>query len=202
MDDETNLTQTSGPKNLKLILIVLGLILLAGILGWWLGHSNSTVSKPPNGVNSSASNDNAASAADVNSIITYTLPEGWKDATCTSQTSTVFIVPSGATLHCDSDSIAPIKISVDPQNTTDCQELGNVQNVRKHICKSLYIGGHKTLQASTEYPKSSTYPVDTTISDYYINTGKGVIRIQYTYTSSNNYQLGFDQLANSVRVKS
>jgi hypothetical protein len=65
----------------------------------------------------------------------------------------------------------------------------------------LYVDGHKSLKASTEYPKSSSYSTDTTISDYYINTGKGVVKIEYTYTSSNDYQTGFDQMALGVKVK-
>lgn len=168
-------------------------MLVAGTLGWWQGKSKDAPIKSANGTTSSET--------EVNSIVSYTLPDGWKEASCANQASTVFVVPTGSALQCDTDSISPIKISVDPQNTTDCQELSNVQNVRKHICKSLFIGGHKTLQASTEYPKSSSYPVDTTISDYYIDTNKGVIRIQYTYTSGNDYQMGFDQLANSVRIR-
>ena len=39
------------------------------------------------------------------------------------------------------------------------------------------------------------------MSDYYINTGKGVVAIEYTYTSANDFQAGFDQLATSVKVK-
>ncbi len=193
MIGDKNMTNTSRHKNLWLVLVMLVLLLLAGTLGWWQGKSKNTSNESTSGT--------TANGTDVNSIVSYTLPDGWKEANCTNQASTVFIVPTGSVLQCDMDSIAPIKISVDPQNTTDCQELSNVQDVRKHICKSLFIGGHKTIQASTEYPKSSSYPVDTTISDYYINTNKGVIRIQYTYTSSNDYQLGFDQLANSVRTK-
>jgi hypothetical protein len=113
----------------------------------------------------------------------------------------VFVVPGGATLRCDTDLIALVKVFLEPQGATDCQELADVQNVRKHICKSLFIDGHKSLQASTEYSKSATYKVDTTISEYYINTGKGVVRVAYTYTSSNDYQLGFDQLATSIKVR-
>jgi|GEM_PF-1170251 len=197
--NDAKLSSQKGKIDLKIILVVLLLVLIAGLIGWRLGHSNKGSDKT-SVTNSSSSSESAASTADVKSLVTYTLPEGWKEATCTSQANTVFIVPSGASLHCDTASIAPIKLSVDSQNTTDCQELSNVHDVRKHICKSLYIGGHKSLQALTEYPKSPTYPADTTISDYYIDTGKGAIRVRYTYTASNDYQIGFDELANSVKV--
>jgi hypothetical protein len=86
---------------------------------------------------------------------------------------------------------------VDSQNTTDCAQLKptSTQGVRKHTCISLYISGHKSL-------KSFTDANGTSAADYFINTGKGVVKVDYAYTSSNDYQAGFDQLATSVKVKS
>jgi hypothetical protein len=110
-------------------------------------------------------------------------------------------VPNNASLNCSANPSSPIKIYVDRQYITDCQQLNSPQDVRKHVCISLYIDGHKSLKASTEYPKSSTYKTDTTISDYYIDTGKGVVKVEYTYTSNNDYQIGYDQLAMSLKVK-
>lgn len=188
-------------KVLQVIVLILGLVIIAGLIGWKLGKSDDKQTTTPTASDTTATSTTPASNSDVKSLVSYSLPDGWKEGTCPGATGKLFIVPNGASLQCGSIQIAPVKMYVDANNTTDCQQLQNVQNVRKHICKSLFINGHKSLQASTEYPKSTTYPEDTTISDYFIDTGKGVITVEYTYTSSNNYQLGFDQLANSVKPK-
>jgi len=199
--NETNTPPKNSKNILGLVIAVLALLLLAGLFGWRLGRSQKQPGINQDSKSLSSENNSSSTATDVNAIIAYTMPDGWKDGSCPGQTGTVFVVPNGSSLQCGTSSIAPIRIVIDPQNTTDCQQLNTVQNVRKHVCKSLYIDGHKSLQASTEFPKSSNYPDDTTISDYYIDTGKGVAKVEYMYTSSNNYQLGFDQLANSIHIK-
>lgn len=190
-------------QNKKLAAIAVIVIALGGgIIGWKIGQSNTKTSPANTGTSAStqpAAND--ASANDAKSLVSYTLPDGWKEGACPNNTDRTYVIPDGSSLRCDSNPSAPIKISVDPGNTTDCQQLANVQNVKKHICISLYINGHKTLKASTEYLKSSSLPSDITISEYYIDTGKGVVKLEYSYTSANDYQTGFDQLANSVKLK-
>lgn len=188
-------------KAIQLTVLILGLVIIAGLIGWKLGHSNDSKHSNPVSNNTNATSTTPASNSDVKSLVAYTLPDGWKEGTCPDAGGKLYIVPNGALLQCGSNPASPIKMYVDANNTTDCQQLQNVQNVRKHVCKSLFINGHKSLQSSTEYPKSATYPEDTTISDYYIDTGKGVVAVEYTFTSRNNYQIGFDQLANSVRTK-
>lgn len=187
--------------NPKVVILTLILVVAAGLIGWKLGHTNNPSSNNGAGATTSSTSTNSVANADVNSLISYTLPDGWAQNTCSNAADRVFIIPNGASLNCNSNPSAPIKIYVDSQNTTDCQQLSGVQGVRKHVCISLYVDGHKSLKASTEYPKSSSYGTDTTISDYYINTGKGVVKIEYTYTSSNDYQTGFDQMALGVKVK-
>jgi hypothetical protein len=188
-------------KVIQVVVLILGLVIIAGLIGWKLGRSDDKQTANQQPTNSATSSTTPASNSDVKSLVSYSLPDGWKEGTCPDAAGKLFIVPNGALLQCSSNPVAPVKMYVDANNTTDCQQLQNVQNVRKHICKSVFINGHKSLQSSTEYPKSATYPEDTTISDYFIDTGKGVIAVEYTYTSSNNYQLGFDQLANSVKPK-
>jgi hypothetical protein len=179
-------------KNTKMMVVVVAAVIAAGLIGWRLGSSKRATNSTASSATSTASSDSAA-AGDPRSLVSYTLPDGWKEGTCPNAANKVFIVPSGSSLQCDSAAIAPVRIYIDPQNTKDCQQLNAPQNVKKHICKSLFINGHKTLQASTE--------TDNTVSDYYIDTGKNVIKVEYTYTTNNAYQTGFDQLANSVKVK-
>ena len=183
-----------------MLIVIVVAVLAAGLIGWRLG-SKKQVANTPQATTSSTASSEPAAVGDPRAQISYTLPDGWKEGTCPNAPNKVFIVPAGSSLQCDSSSIAPIRLYIDPQNTKDCQQLNAPQNVKKHICKSLFIDGHKTLQASTEYLKSSSYGTDTTVSDYYIDTGKGVVRLEYAFTSSNDYQNGFDQLANSVHVK-
>lgn len=178
---------------------ILALIVIGGFVGWRLGHNNNTSNNNSQG----ASTTNAADTA-VKSLVSYTLPDAWTENTCSSSATIIYIIPNGTSLNCSANPSAPVKIYVDSQNTTDCQQLmpTTTKGIKKHVCISLYISGHKSLKASTEYSSSSSYKTDTTISDYYINTGKGVIAVEYTYTSANDYQTGFDQLAMSVKVNS
>ena len=183
---------------ITLVLVVL--FVVVGIAGWRLGqssNSDNTKSKSP-----STSTSNVAST-NVTSIVSYTLPDGWNEGTCPSASNVIYISPNGTSLDCSTNPSSSVKIYVDSQSTTDCQQLAPSTNVdvRKHVCISLYINGHKSLKSSTEYSNGSAYKTDTTISTYYINTGKGVVTFQYTYTSTNNFQYGFEQMAMSVKVK-
>lgn len=188
----------------KKILATAVLVLILSIGGgYFFSQKRSTTPIAPNDTSAiTKPTANTASTNDAKSLVSYTLPDGWKEETCPNNADRTYIVPNGSSLSCDSDPSAPIKISVDSGKTTDCQQLANVQNVKKHICSSLYINNHKTLKASTDYLKSSSHATDTTVSEYYIDTGKGVVKLEYSYTSANDYQTGFDQLANSIKVKS
>jgi type II secretory pathway pseudopilin PulG len=193
------------PKQRSMLLIVVLLLVLAaaaGYIGWRLGQDNNN--QPKNTVTNNSASDalnNAITDSDVKSRISYTLPDGWNENTCPAKADTVYVTPAGSSLDCAADPSAPIKIYMDPQNTTDCQQLANPQNVRKHVCSSLFIDGHKGLKASTEYLKSSSSASGMTISAYYISANKGVAKVEYVYTSSNDYQSGFERLATSVKVK-
>ncbi len=186
----------------KLVLLVAILILGAGVLGWRLGHSNTSSTSQPDNTSQPTSVNNANTAG-VRSLVSYVLPDGWKEASCTAMAGSVYMVPAGTSnADCSANPSSPVKISVDSGNNTDCNQLQNVQNVSKHICISVYINGHKSLRAETIYNQDSSYKKPTTINAYYINTSKGVVRVEYIHDPKDNgYQAGFDQLANSVRVK-
>lgn len=186
-------------KRAKVNLLVITLIVAGVLVSWLVGRSNNQAST----TSRSQASSNAA-GTDVKSLVSYTLPDAWTENVCSSSSGTLYIIPNTTSLDCNANPSAPIKVFVDPQNTTDCQQLKpeNVTGIKKHVCISLYISGHKSLKASTTYSSGSSYKTDTTISDYYINTGKGVVAIEYTYTSANDFQAGFDQLATSAKVKS
>ncbi len=186
-------------KSIVIIVILIVLVVVAGLFGWLLGRKKSSTSVVSS---SSASNLSTQSVSDVNALVSFSIPDAWKIAKRSNTPYKQYIVPVNTSLNCSQDPSAPVKIYVDSSGATDCQQLENVQNVKKHTCISLFINGHKSLKSLTEYPKSNSYSTDTTISDYLINTGKGVIRVEYTYSSDNNdYQMGFDQIASSIRVK-
>lgn len=188
----------------KVIALLLVLVIIAGFVGWRLGSSNdSTNNGGTNSNTSQFSSSGNAESTDVKNSVSYTLPDEWDEGVCPVSNATIYIIPPATSLNCNAKLSAPIKLYVDPQNTTDCQQLkpASTQNIKKHICSSLYIDGHKSLKSLTEYNAGSSYKTNTTISDYYINIGKGVVAIEYTYTTANDFQVGFDQLAKSIKVK-
>jgi hypothetical protein len=181
----------------KLLFVVVVIVIIAGLVGWFMGRSN----KSTNQTGTTAQNQPSKSSASARSLVSYTLPDGWSENSCSG--ATLYIIPNGSALDCSANPSAPVKLFLDAGNTTDCDQLKPADNtgIRKHVCISLYIDGHKTLKASTEFAKSASYKTDTTIADYYMNTGKGVVALEYTYTSTNNFQVGFDQFAKSLVVK-
>ncbi len=183
-------------KILSLLTVIL--ILTAGFIGWRLGRSSVPINTSQTPTTSSD-----AAVADVRSLVTYTLPDGWKEATCPGAVGSVFIIPAGAkAIDCDDSPSSPIKISIDPTNSDHCNDLQNVQNVRKHICISLFIHDKKSLKAETIYNQDSSYKKETSIDAYYINTGKGAIKVEYIHNPNDNeYQTGLDQLARSVQIR-
>lgn len=186
----------------KTVIIVIALILAAGIFGWWMGRSG-TSEKTENNSNTQPTETDATvnTPSDVTSIATFTLPDGWKQERCEGS-GAIFVVPSGSpSANCDSNPVSPVKVSVDPNSTNDCNQLQDVTEVKKHICKSLFINDMKSLEASTEYLASSSYGKETTLNAYYINTGEGVIKVEYIFSGNNQYQAGFEQLAKSVNKK-
>lgn len=190
----------------KAPLIILLVVLGAGLLGWWLGRSSfdtQSTLQPTNSPQTSTPSSNTTGSS-VKSFVAYRLPDGWDEASCSNAAGSVFVIPAGASgVDCDANPSSPVKISVDPSSSDDCNDLQNVQNVRKHICISLFINGKKSLKSETIYNQDSPYKKETTINAYYINTGKGgVIKVEYIRSSTDNeHQAGLDQLAMSVQVK-
>jgi hypothetical protein len=186
-------------KKIIISMLVVG-VAVAGIILWWGNLNNAQA--PGNG-SSTSGNGKAAVSKDVASLVSYNLPDGWEQANCQDNPQKLYVTPAGTALDCAATPRAPISIMVDPRNTTDCQQLTAPNGVLSHTCKSLFIDGRKTIQSITEYPKSDLYAKAQTDSLYYLDTGKGVVELKYVFGAkgSNTYQVGFDQLAQSVKVQ-
>jgi hypothetical protein len=195
---------TRSAKNRSIwpvILLLIAAIVVVWLL-WWLRKPEDITNNTTNTAQTQATRDTDSTA--VKSLVSYTLPDGWSEDVCSKAPNNVYIIPDGgASLDCNAKPSSPVKIYMDSTDTTSCQQLTPASNggIKKHTCSSLSVGGHKTLKSLTEYSASNTYDTDTTIQDYYINTGKGVVAVEYIYTSDNAYQTGYDQLARSVRLK-
>jgi len=187
----------------KIIILAVVIVAAAGLVGWLIGRNSSSNNGQTPSSTQTTSNS-TVEGSNVKTLVSYTLPDGWREGTCPTSSSTIYVSPNNTSLDCTANPSAPIKIYVDSQNTTDCQQLQPTDNkgIKKHVCISLYIDGHKSLKALTTYSSGSSYNTDTTMAYYYISTSKGVIAMQYTYTSANDYQIGFDQLAKSAKIKS
>lgn len=206
---------SSSLKNGTTVAVVILLLIAVALLGWWLGATRpnrsggqspatsqevrSTTSPQTNGTDSSASDDRGQ----LKSFIAYRLPENWQEFTCPSESESVYIAPDNATgTDCSDDPIAPIVLSVDASRTTDCNQLQNVQNVSKHICKSEYINGSRSLNAETVFNDQSSYKQTTTIRAYYLDTGRAVIKASYRFTSDDAYQQQFEEVVKSITSRS
>jgi hypothetical protein len=174
--------------------VMAAIIVIAGavLVGWWIGHHNSK-NDAPSSSGSQQNTTNTTTNSSINSLVSYTLPAGWSEASCPSAAGIIYIALNGTSSGCS----APVKIYMDSKNSTDCQQLkpSSTEGVKKHTCSSLYIDGHKSLKALTDINNTST-------ADYFVNTGKGIVAVEYTYTNANDSQAGFDQLASSIKVKS
>lgn len=181
--------------------LAVGLFILAAFLiGIKLGTDGSPSSQAPSPAASQPSTTEPSKESNVKSIVTYVVPDGWKEADCNSNSGSIHLSPDN--IDCNSSPPAPVAIAVDPGNTKDCNQLQNAQEVKKHTCISMFINGRKSLKSSTEYLESSSYKKATTVNAYYIDTGSGVVKVSYTFNSDNQLQAAFDQFANSVNPKS
>lgn len=183
---------------------VIVLLILVALAGWYLGRSGGSDNKDqPSTTASQPAEQAPTDNRDVNSLVSYMLPDGWKEATCPSAAGAVYIVPAGSTaVDCDANPSSAVKIAVDPGNSKDCNQLQNVQNVSKHVCISEYINGKKSLKAETIFNKDSSYGEERTVNAYYVDVGSAVVKLEYVHKpDSNEAQAGFEQLASSVKAK-
>jgi hypothetical protein len=193
MPDEQS---TSNVKYVVYILVGL-LVILVAVLLLRLNKSESNTSSTQ-GV---TSQNSAQPATQVDSLITYTLPSGWSKTTCDTSHIVYLMDSPGTNTGCSAKATSPISLAIDAQQTTDCNQLKGYEHITRHVCSSMFIDGHKTLKSSTTYNDESVYHTKTTLNDYYLDTGKGVVKVEYTYTTDNKYQPELEQLMNSIKVK-
>jgi hypothetical protein len=186
-----------------MLIVVIIVILIIALVSVLSNSNDSSTNENSTAQPSPQENDTTSvDSANVKDLVSYTLPDGWQESTCPSSPGSVFFEPNNSTkVDCDANPSAPVKMSVDPANTKDCAQLQNVQNVSKHICISEFINDNKTIKAETRYNNESAYERDVTVKAYYISTDDKVVKIEYIYENNDEFQLGFEQLAKSVRSK-
>jgi hypothetical protein len=187
-------------KKIYIFAIVI-VVLLAGVgVGWAIrgprnaNTSTATQATPPQ-ASQTQGVGNKAGQSELKGVVSYAVPEGWQEATCDGDKAIVYVLPHNVSLNCSATPAAPISLALDPNGPTDCNQLNTESNVRRHVCKSTSIDGHKSLQASTTESNGDT------TSDYYVGSDKGMVRIEYRYSGDAKYQTEFDRLANSVAFK-
>jgi len=188
------------PKKIAGLLIFIILILVATI-GWLVGRSDKA-DAPSQNSSAASPTPQPADASGLRGAISYALPDGWSETSCPSVQDAVYIIPAGsAPVNCSANPSAPVKVSIDPGDTKDCNELQNVQQVKKHICISQFINDMRSLKANTEYLSSSSYGRGMTVDAYYIDTGKSVVKFEHVYPGSDGFSMGFEQLVASAKTR-
>jgi hypothetical protein len=212
MSDKTSGNSSSRKRERLLAglsVLLCGAILVAVVL---LGYNfvRNNVKRSDNNTNTPASRSQSRfqnTNTPIDSLITYKLPAGWTDTDCISGTEVIlFIAPTLPRPNCAIDLQKwSVRITMDPQSPTNCNQINvNNQQITNHVCASKFINGKKAIKSSTTYNEKSSYAHPTKVEDYFINTGKGTIKIEYIddLTNSNDdFQVQFDQLANSVTTK-
>lgn len=189
----------------KTAFLLTAILLLSGavLAGWLLGRSDNSKSADTSSNQSQNQSDDTNAPTGKNTVselVSYTMPDGWETHTCEGSNAT-FVIPSGAMASCAANPVAPVKLSVDTGNHTDCNQLQNQREVKKHTCISLFINGKKTLKSSTEFLASSSYSKETTVDAYYFDSGSGVVLAEYIHSNDTKYHASFDQLVNSFSAK-
>jgi hypothetical protein len=187
-------------------LIIIVLVAAAAAAAWFVFAKDSNEQKTaPAPVPQSSKS--ASSSNNIDSLISYQLPDGWKTVSCSNPTQVVLLVPQGR-VSPDCAALAnnwPMKIMLDTQKTTECSQIHvNNQQVTNHICSSKFINGSKVFVSSTTYNDKSAYGKNTKVSDYYVSAKNNVVKLEYAddlTSQEDDYQAQFDQLANSITLK-
>jgi hypothetical protein len=198
--DDYNIPEKSNKYKWATVLLV---VVVAGLLIFLAFGNKKTANKT---TTTNPTSQQTSTNSSVNSLISYQLPDGWSKVECGGELDVTLIVPAQR-MKPDCASLAdswPMKIAKDPKNTTDCNQIKvNNQQITNHVCSSQSINGQRLFVSSTTYNNKSPYGKDTKVSDYYVSTKKGVVKLEYAddlTTSEDDYQTQFDQIANSIKV--
>jgi hypothetical protein len=116
--------ETKNSRRWTTLLIVLLIVAVAVILWLIFGKNNNKQANNTSSPNPPTSQQ-AHSGGQINSAISYQLPDGWNTVTCNNPTEVILIVPQGK-VSPDCATLAanwPMKIMIDPMNTTDCSQI-------------------------------------------------------------------------------
>jgi hypothetical protein len=206
-DTKSNTPLSQGGNTVIIILLVLILLVVGAMFAWLLFSRNraeapATTTPPPAASNAA---DQPADSADVKSLVSYSLPSGYKETVCPDGDQGVVLSRNGdAAKACDATAPAPgIRIMIDPRSAKDCNDLQNVQAVSKHICKSEFIDGHKTLEAETVYNDQSEFGTETKLKAYYFDAGDSVVKVYYLVSppeAGNDLDAALRQVAQSLKA--
>ncbi len=195
------------PLMKRIVMIVGGLTLiaLAVFVGWSFGR-NDTAGNNDDGQSQSKSAQSEAdqtggTAPELQSLVSFTVPDGWRQEGCAGRPASLYFIPPGQNLDCAADPSALVSLTVDPQNTTSCQQLDGQQQVSRHVCRSQDINGRRSLEAETDYLQSSRFGRETTIKRYFIDTGDKVVEARYQFSGADSAGDGFERLAKSITAK-
>jgi hypothetical protein len=192
---------------LPVVFIVLAIVAAVAL---WQGFLKTNIKNTTNGTNqksSDAQNNFQNSNTAIASLISYRLPDGWTDTDCIAGKETILLIPPSLPRpNCAIDIQSwTIRITMDSQDIKDCNQIKvNNQHVTNHVCSSVAINSSRLLKSSTTYNEKSPYGKAVKISDYYIKTSKGVIKLEDVddlASSNDDLQNQFDQIANSIKVK-
>jgi hypothetical protein len=179
------------------LLLALAAVLIAAGVAIWVAARPDDVRRFRFPFNSAT---NTPDVTKVKSLVSYTVPAGWVEVDC-GNGNLVYLLPSeqsqqGCALSSNPEWL--ISMSVKDQYT-DCNQIKPTQPHKRHVCRSVFIDGHKTLQTSTEYLENVNEAAKT-VTNYYVNTGKSVVRAQYVYHNDGSHLPAFEETANSIKV--
>lgn len=182
--------------------VIIGLIIVlfgAGLIGWRIGRNSSKSDAPP--VTETQTVESDTTATEVDELVTYSVPSGFVKAKCGVERDVIHFIRESQLPNCESVPTESITLEIDSSDHRDCNELEGVDNVTKHVCRSIFIDNRRTLEASTSYTEVSTVLPERTVDVYYMDTGKGVVLAKYIHEEAAPNSTAFNELAYSLRVK-
>jgi cytoskeletal protein RodZ len=198
---ETSPHHSSKALLLAVVSMAFIILLLVGIIGWLVGRRDTATSNQPSSSQNATPQATTTSAGRVTDLVAFDVPGGWEQQSCDNQTDVIYFVPSSESPDCSAEPQTSITLAIDPGNATDCNQLQNVQNVQKHVCRSIFIDNRKTLEAQTIYNQQSSVLPGRTVDAYFIDTGKGVVRARYIHSGNAAYGTIFNDLVKGLRVR-
>ena len=190
-------------KNLALVGLIVALALAVGfIIGTKDTDNDKSRSNEVTEPSKKSENTETDSDNDVKSLVTYTLPNGWEESNCDPSSGSVYFIPSGESeVDCSENPELQISLSSTNKNITECSQIQDVEEVKKHICKSEFINDLRSLVAETEYLESSTYGRETFVKTYYLDSGSGIVKAMHVSAANSSSLSAFDELVNSILAK-